>query len=61
MFNLTHLIFCALGTRKMKREQLVIFSIVSFHRLSHIGYIKNTLYHLIHTIKLSPLYCELAR
>jgi len=36
-------------------------SLISLHRESNIDCIKNTSYHLIHTIKISPLYCKLAR
>jgi len=49
----------------MKQEQLLLsfHLVISLHIQRHIGYIENTSYNLINTIKLSPslLYCELAR
>ena len=38
---------------------IVIISLFSLHKQSSIGYIENTSYNFIHTIKSSPLYCKL--
>jgi len=49
-----HFTLCDLGTSTMKQHTAIV-SLISLHKQSHIGHTENTSYHLIYTIKLSPL------